>query len=145
MQIRFEQTHIQQVLRQLAQACDGRFIEAVALDKTKGLTEALQGNPVGCLDEAGLSSWDYKGEYASPSVLPKGSWGFDTDIGFLVYRLQFADRVVNLNPRANELHFKLRTEFADVTKDSEQVTGERITGLLIESVHNYRWRTSADD
>ena len=145
MQLRFEQTHIQQVLRQLTQACDGRFIEAIAMGQVTQLREALADNPVACLNEAGLSSWDYQGDYAAPTILAKGSWGFDTDRRVLVYRIQNTERVINLNPSSDELHFELRAEFADVNENDSQDGDEHITGLLIKSVHTYRWREAAND
>ena len=145
MQVRFEQTHIQQVLRQMSQSCDGLLIEAVALDKTVPLAETLAGNPVACLGENELTSWDYLGDYATPTVLPRGSWGFDLDRAVLVYRLKQPERMVNLNPRSDELHFKLRTEFADVNKNGNLDSDEYVTGLLIESVHTYRWRSPTND
>ena len=126
--------------RQITQACDGLLIEAVALDETVPLAETLAGNPVACLEGGELTSWDYHGEFALPMVIPRGSWGFDVDRAVLVYRLQYVNRVVNLNPVSDELHFKLRTEFADVNKNGNLDSDEYVTGLLIESVHTYRWR-----
>lgn len=145
MQVRFEQTHVQQVLRQLTRACEGMLIEAVALDETSELAQKLAGNPAECLEDVVLTSWDYQGIYAMPSVLPKGSWGVENEKALLVYRLEYADRVVNLNPVSDELHFKFRTEFADVNLNGKQDSDEYITGLLIESVHTYRWRMSTND
>jgi len=145
MQERFEQTHIQQVLRQITQACEGLMIEAVALDKTHQLTEIVAGNPADCLQDTVLTSWDYEGVYAAPDVLPRGSWGFENERGVLVYRLKYTDRLVNLNPVSDELHFKLRTEFVDVNQNGSKDSDEYITGLLIESVHRYRWHSSTND
>ena len=139
MLARFEQTAFEQVLRQLNSACQARVIEAKA-GKGQSLREWLESNPVDCLPEEGLSTWDYRGDEIAIDQQQAGTWVYDQELAELRYRWRHPERLNNQDPEADLVRFKLMAEFADTNSNGQLDNNESINGLYLKAKYSYQWQ-----
>lgn len=143
MQQRFERTAFEQALRQLSAACDAAVLESMAMGTLSELGKWT--NPIDCLEEQSLSTWDYSGVLVAGLQQEAGSWAFDPIAEVFTYRWRDASQLINLDPEQDLIQFKLKADFADENQNGVREANESITGLYLTPLFEYRWVKNSPD
>ena len=144
MQMRFERTSFEQVIRQLNAACAQVVVEAKATE-SMNLREWLGRNPVTCLEQEALSGMDYLDVETAPELQPKATWMYEVSSGALRYRWRHYEQLISMGPERDIVRYRLTAEFADTDQDDRLDDGEIINGLFLSPVHPFQWHESIED
>jgi len=145
----FERTALQQVVRQLNVATNLKMAEYVALDKMQQLPEQLTENPIAWLDLDDLGGYGrYNGEVDRLDFeqLEPRHWVYDRFSMRLIYKVEYTELLVNEDPVAERIQFRLILDYSDLNEDGRfDANGETISGIMIVPVYPYHWRQRTDN
>ena len=144
MQMQFERTAFEQVLRQLNTACNQKVIEAKANEKSD-LRQWLGRNPLACVDMEELTGMDYREAETLPDKQPTATWMYELNSGALRYRWRHAEQLISLGPEQDIVRLRLTADYADANQNNRLDENEPINGLYLEMVHPFRWLNSSSN
>ena len=84
----------------------------------------------------------YVGEFASPNPasIPTGKWYFDTDQGYLIYRVKATDYFETSLGNVERARFEVKVDFLDKNANGRFDAGQdRFRGVSLNAVEPYRW------
>lgn len=85
----------------------------------------------------------YVGEFSSPdpASIPSGKWYFDSDQGYLIYRVKATDYFETTLTSVERARFEIKLDFFDKNANGRFDAGEdRFRGVSLEAVEPYRWK-----
>jgi hypothetical protein len=145
----FERTAVSQVVTQLNTAASFKVAEYIALDKLPELSEQLTNNPLSWLELDDLGGYDrYQGEVEELNFeqLDSKQWVYDRSTNRLVYKVKYPELLINEDPIAQRIQFRLQLEYSDLNEDGRfDADKDKITGLVIVPAYPYQWRQSTDN
>ena len=144
-----ERTALQQILRQLNAAATLKMAEYVALDKLSLMSEQVRVNPISWLDIREMQGWgSYQGEASNVNFakMDEQTWIYDQSLDRLIYKVAYPELLVNSDPVANKIQFKVDFDYVDYNENGQfDSTTETINGLMIVALYPYRWQSINDD
>lgn len=144
MQVRFERTSFEQVIRQLNAACAQVVVEAKATE-TMNLRDWLGRNPMACLEQEALSGMKYLEAETAPEFQPKATWMYEVSTGALRYRWRHYEQLISMGPERDIVRYRLTAGFADTDQNGMLDDDEIINGLYLSPVHAYQWHETVED
>jgi len=139
----FEKTTVQQIVNQLNSAAQFKIAEYVALDKLMMLPKQLDENPLNWINPEDIAGWDdYLGETNTVIFknLDDGKWQYEQLTKRLIYKIEYADKIINDDPIKNRIQFRFKLEFVDYDNDGVfDQNVDTISGLRVEPIYSYHW------